>query len=89
MRKELYCPQIIKDGRIIGYGGDQEWFPGDFQRLAGCGSVTGSNIAVIYAMNKDECERTGTISETDADNVSIYEARIYGISIDRKICKRF
>ena len=54
MRKELYCPQIIKDGRIIGYGGDQEWFPGDFQRLAGCGSVTGSNIAVIYAMNKDE-----------------------------------
>ena len=54
MRKELCCPQIIKDGRIIGYGGDQEWFPGDFQRLAGCGSVTGSNIAVIYAMNKDE-----------------------------------
>ena len=64
MRKELCCPQIIKDGRIIGYGGDQEWFPGDFQRLAGCGSVTGSNV-------------------------SIYEARIYGISIDRKICKRF
>ena len=54
MRKELCCPQIIKDGRIIGYGGDQEWFPGDFQRLAGCGSVTGSNIAAIYAMNKDE-----------------------------------
>ena len=54
MRKELCCPQIIKDGRIIGYGGDQEWFPGDFQRLAGCGSVTGSNIAALYAMNKDE-----------------------------------
>ena len=44
MRKELHCPQIIKDGKTIGYGGDQEWFPGDFQRLAGCGSVTGSNI---------------------------------------------
>ena len=54
MRKELCCPQIIKDGRIIGYGGDQGWFPGDFQRLAGCGSVTGSNIAALYAMNKDE-----------------------------------
>ena len=54
MRKELYCPQITKDGRIIGYGGDQEWFPGDFQRLAGCGSVTGSNIAAIYAMSRDE-----------------------------------
>lgn len=52
MRKELCCPQIIKDGKEIGYGGDQEWFPGDFQRLAGCGSVTGSNIAAIYAMSK-------------------------------------
>ena len=100
MRKELCCPQIIKDGRIIGYGGDQEWFPGDFQRLAGCGSVTGSNIAVIYAMNKDEFKslyqpeegqdaKEQEQCETDADNVSIYEARIYGISIDRKICKRF
>ena len=39
MRKELHCPQIIKDGKTIGYGGDQEWFPGDFQRLAGCGST--------------------------------------------------
>lgn len=54
MRKELCCPQIIKDGKIIGYGGNQEWFPGDFQRLAGCGSVTGSNIAAIYAMSKEE-----------------------------------
>lgn len=53
MRKELHCPQIMKDGRIIGYGGDQEWFPGDFQRLAGCGSVTGSNIAAIYALSRE------------------------------------
>lgn len=53
MRKELHCPQIIKDGKIIGYGGDQEWFPGDFQRLAGCGSVTGSNIAAIYALSRE------------------------------------
>ena len=54
MRKELHCPQIIKDGKTIGYGGDQEWFPGDFQRLAGCGSVTGSNIAAIYALSRDD-----------------------------------
>ena len=54
MRKELHCPQIIKDGKTIGYGGDQEWFPGDFQRLAGCGSVTGSNIAAIYALNRED-----------------------------------
>ena len=26
MRKELHCPQIIKDGKTIGYGGNQEWF---------------------------------------------------------------
>ena len=54
MRKELYCPNITKEGRMIGYGGNQEWFSGDFQRLAGCGSVTGSNIAAIYAMSKDQ-----------------------------------
>lgn len=52
MRKELCCPKITKDGRIIGYGGNQEWFLESFQRLAGCGSVTGSNIAAIYAMSK-------------------------------------
>lgn len=51
MKKELCCPKIIKDGQIIGYGGNQEWFLESFQRLAGCGSVTGSNIAAIYAMS--------------------------------------
>ena len=54
MRKELHCPQIIKDGKTIGCGGNQEWFPGDFQRLAGCGSVTGSNIAAIYALSWED-----------------------------------
>lgn len=53
MKKELRCPQIIKDGKMIGYGGNQEWFPGDFQRLAGCGSVTGSNMAAIYALSHE------------------------------------
>lgn len=56
MKKELCCPYITKEGKVIGYGGDQEWFPGDFQRLAGCGSVTGSNIAAIYAMSREECK---------------------------------
>lgn len=54
MKKELCCPYIIKEGRVIGYGGDQEWFPGDFQRLAGCGSVTGSNMAAIYAISQEK-----------------------------------
>ncbi len=33
MRKELFCPVITKDGRSIGYGGDQ-MVSGEFQRLA-------------------------------------------------------
>lgn len=54
MRKELCCPYITKDKKIIGYGGNQEWFHGDFQRFAGCGSVTGSNIAAIYATTRKD-----------------------------------
>ena len=33
MREELQCPVITKDGKIIGYGGDQEWFPEYFHGL--------------------------------------------------------
>lgn len=64
MRKELVCPHILKDGIIIGYGGNQEWFPGEFQRLAGCGSVTGSNMAAIYAAMD---ETMGTLYDPDGD----------------------
>lgn len=54
MKKELWCPTIYKEKKIVGYGGNQEWFLGKFQRKAGCGSVTGSNLAAIYAeMNED------------------------------------
>lgn len=54
MKKELQCPVIYKNQKMVGYGGNQEWFLGEFQRKAGCGSVTGSNIAAIYAgMNED------------------------------------
>ena len=54
MRKELRCPLIQRGTETIGYGGNQEWFLGSFQRLAGCGSVTGSNIAAIYAEARPE-----------------------------------
>lgn len=53
MREELQCPIITRDGTIIGYGGNQEWFTKEFQRLAGCGSVTGSNLAAIYAASDE------------------------------------
>lgn len=49
MQRELPCPEITSGQAVIGYGGNQEWFSGKFQRLAGCASVTGSNIAAIYA----------------------------------------
>lgn len=39
MREELQCPVITKDGKIIGYGGDQEWFTKEFQRLAGAAAL--------------------------------------------------
>ena len=53
MREELQCPRITWNGKIVGYGGNQEWFSGEFQRLAGCGSVTGSNLAAIYAASDE------------------------------------
>ena len=65
MREELQCPVITKDGKIIGYGGDQEWFTKEFQRLAGCGSVTGSNLAAIYAAS-DEAMKPLYEPKTDA-----------------------
>lgn len=48
--RELQCPIIKKNQMEVGYGGNQEWFSDEFQRRAGCGSVTGSNIAAIYAL---------------------------------------
>lgn len=71
MRKELYCPLIQRDGEIIGYGGNQEWFSGSFQRLAGCGSVTGSNIAAIYAKTKPKMKALYQW-ELNADNYDAY-----------------
>ena len=47
---ELKCPKIYRDGKYLAYGGNQEWFPGTFQRRAGCGSVTGTNIAVCEGL---------------------------------------
>lgn len=46
---ELDFPAVTKDGEIIGYGGNQEWFSREWQRRAGCGSVTGANLAAYYA----------------------------------------
>ena len=50
--KELKVPMIQdEDGHIIGYGGNQDWFPDKWARQAGCGSVAASNIAACFSLN--------------------------------------
>lgn len=58
---ELKCPKIYRDGKYLAYGGNQEWFPGTFQRRAGCGSVTGTNIAVCEGLFSEEVENSESI----------------------------
>ena len=58
---ELKCPKIYRDGKYLAYGGNPEWFPGTFQRRAGCGSVTGTNIAVCEGLFSEEVENSESI----------------------------
>lgn len=48
IKKILECPQIYENDQLIGYGGNQEWFNDKWQRLAGCGSVSATNIYSFY-----------------------------------------
>ena len=45
---ELNIPNIDKNGEIIGYGGNQEWFLDQWARRAGCASVLASNMYASY-----------------------------------------
>ncbi|MDF2609684.1 MAG: hypothetical protein K0R92_1158 [Lachnospiraceae bacterium] len=49
--KELNFPVIYHNDIKIGYGGNQDWFQGKWQRKAGCGSTSGTNIVAYYAAN--------------------------------------
>ena len=46
---------LIEENGTVFYGGDQEWYHWEWQRWAGCASVTGANIAAYY-----EAVLTGT-----------------------------
>ena len=46
---------LIEENGTVFYGGDQEWYHREWQRWAGCASVTGANIAAYY-----EAVLTGT-----------------------------
>lgn len=54
MIKELNFPVVYKEDRVIGYGGNQEWFLRSWRRQAGCASTSGANIAAYYAYNYPE-----------------------------------
>lgn len=65
--KELNFPIVYDGNRKIGYGGNQDWFPGKWQRKAGCGSTSGANIAAYYAANCNDMVNiyTGDITHFD------------------------
>lgn len=48
---ELNFPVVFENGRQVGYGGDQDWFPAKFQQMAGCASTSAANLAAYYAAN--------------------------------------
>ncbi len=54
IKKELNFPVVYNNGTNIGYGGNQEWFAGSWQRKAGCASTSGANLAAYYASNFPE-----------------------------------
>ena len=45
---ELKLTHIFDNDKLIGYGGNQDWFQDDWAKKAGCGSVLGSNIYAYY-----------------------------------------
>ncbi|MCH4208101.1 MAG: hypothetical protein LKF79_07115 [Solobacterium sp.] len=56
-------PMIQKDGRTY-YGGDQEWFHGKWQRLAGCASVCAANLAAY--------DQIGIAAENEVYSLEVY-----------------
>ena len=45
---ELNIPHIYHNTKMVGYGGDQDWFADVWAQKAGCASVLGSNLYGYY-----------------------------------------
>ena len=45
---ELDFPHIYQNNKMIGYGGDQDWFDDEWAQKAGCASVLASNMYAYY-----------------------------------------
>ncbi len=41
--------QVASPDGVVRYGGDQEWYCGYFQRMAGCGPTVASNLLLYHA----------------------------------------
>lgn len=52
MKKELPIMIFHKDNQDY-YGGDQDWFPDEWARRAGCASVCAADMACFYEHNLD------------------------------------
>lgn len=65
--KELNFPIIYRNNEVIGYGGNQEWFQDSWQQKAGCGSISGTNLAAYYAANSEQAAEMyqGDVSRFD------------------------
>lgn len=48
-KKELVIPLIYDQEKIVGRGGNQDWFQEKWHRQAGCASTSGANLAAYYA----------------------------------------
>ena len=46
--KELHIPHIYNSEKLIGYGGNQDWFEDEWAQKAGCASVLASNMYAYY-----------------------------------------
>jgi hypothetical protein len=54
MVKELNFPMIALPLNGYAYGGNQEWFHQNWQRMAGCGCTAATNILSYYAMTEQD-----------------------------------
>ncbi|MFV0394813.1 MAG: hypothetical protein ACK5LC_10525 [Coprobacillaceae bacterium] len=52
MGKILDWPLVLEDEKIIGCGGNQEWFDDKWARKAGCGSVSANDVYTFYTSTK-------------------------------------
>ena len=48
---ELKFPYVVnEDGQTVGYGGNQDWYPLNWQRRAGCCATNAANMAAFYGL---------------------------------------